>query len=75
MRENESVYISATQWHRVENPGKTPLEMIEVQTDDADAMMAAEGEFEAATEGKRTTRRRILCQDRSDPSKYRATFG
>ena len=32
VRENESVYISATQWHRVENPGKTPLEMIEVQT-------------------------------------------
>jgi mannose-1-phosphate guanylyltransferase/mannose-6-phosphate isomerase len=29
--ENESVYIVATQWHRLENPGKTPLEMIEVQ--------------------------------------------
>ena len=31
MRENEFVYIVATQWHRLENPGKTPLEMIEVQ--------------------------------------------
>ena len=31
VRENESVYIVATQWHRLENPGKTPLEMIEVQ--------------------------------------------
>lgn len=31
VRENESVYIAATQWHRLENPGKTPLEMIEVQ--------------------------------------------
>jgi mannose-1-phosphate guanylyltransferase / mannose-6-phosphate isomerase len=31
VRENESVYITATQWHRLENPGKTPLEMIEVQ--------------------------------------------
>lgn len=31
VRENESVYISATQWHRLENPGKVPLELIEVQ--------------------------------------------
>jgi mannose-1-phosphate guanylyltransferase/mannose-6-phosphate isomerase len=31
VRENESVYITATQWHRLENPGKAPLEMIEVQ--------------------------------------------
>src|SRR5262245_49811949 len=31
VRESESVYIVATQWHRLENPGKTPLEMIEVQ--------------------------------------------
>lgn len=31
LRENESVYISATQWHRLENPGKVPLEIIEVQ--------------------------------------------
>jgi mannose-1-phosphate guanylyltransferase/mannose-6-phosphate isomerase len=29
--ENQSVYITATEWHRLENPGKTPLEMIEVQ--------------------------------------------
>lgn len=29
--ENESVYISATDWHRLENPGKVPLEIIEVQ--------------------------------------------
>jgi mannose-1-phosphate guanylyltransferase/mannose-6-phosphate isomerase len=31
VRENESVYITATQWHRLENPGKVPLELIEVQ--------------------------------------------
>ncbi|MCL4766936.1 MAG: mannose-1-phosphate guanylyltransferase/mannose-6-phosphate isomerase [Hyphomicrobiaceae bacterium] len=31
VRENESVYIVATQWHRLENPGKVPLELIEVQ--------------------------------------------
>lgn len=30
-QENESVYITATQWHRLENPGKVPLEIIEVQ--------------------------------------------
>lgn len=29
--ENESVYISATEWHRLENPGKVALEIIEVQ--------------------------------------------
>ena len=31
VRENESVYIQATQWHRLENPGKVGLEIIEVQ--------------------------------------------
>jgi mannose-1-phosphate guanylyltransferase/mannose-6-phosphate isomerase len=31
VRENESVYIIATQWHRLENPGKVPLEIIETQ--------------------------------------------
>src|SRR5262249_45414432 len=31
VRENESVYIVATQWHRLENPGRTDLELIEVQ--------------------------------------------
>jgi mannose-1-phosphate guanylyltransferase/mannose-6-phosphate isomerase len=31
VRENESVYIIATQWHRLENPGKVPVELIEVQ--------------------------------------------
>ncbi|HET6391169.1 mannose-1-phosphate guanylyltransferase/mannose-6-phosphate isomerase [Hyphomicrobium sp.] len=31
VRENESVYIFATQWHRLSNPGKVPVEIIEVQ--------------------------------------------
>ncbi len=31
VQENESAYITATQWHRLENPGKVPLELIEVQ--------------------------------------------
>lgn len=29
--EGESNYIGATAWHRLENPGKVPLELIEVQ--------------------------------------------
>ena len=29
--ENESVYIVASQWHRLENPGQVPLKIIEVQ--------------------------------------------
>lgn len=31
VQENESTYITATQWHRLENPGKVPVEIIEVQ--------------------------------------------
>lgn len=31
VHENESVYISKSQVHRLENPGKVPLEVIEVQ--------------------------------------------
>jgi mannose-1-phosphate guanylyltransferase/mannose-6-phosphate isomerase len=31
VREGESNYIGATVWHRLENPGKVPLELIEVQ--------------------------------------------
>jgi mannose-1-phosphate guanylyltransferase/mannose-6-phosphate isomerase len=31
VQENESVYITATHWHRLENPGKVDLEIIEVQ--------------------------------------------
>jgi mannose-1-phosphate guanylyltransferase/mannose-6-phosphate isomerase len=31
VNENESVFISPTEWHRLENPGKVPLDLIEVQ--------------------------------------------
>jgi len=31
VHENKSIYITATQWHRLANPGKVPLEIIEVQ--------------------------------------------
>ncbi|MFD0987437.1 mannose-1-phosphate guanylyltransferase/mannose-6-phosphate isomerase [Methyloligella solikamskensis] len=31
VHENESIYITATQWHRLSNPGKVPVEIIEVQ--------------------------------------------
>lgn len=31
LREGESAYIGATEWHRLENPGTEPLDVIEVQ--------------------------------------------
>jgi mannose-1-phosphate guanylyltransferase/mannose-6-phosphate isomerase len=31
VRENESVYITLPRWHRLENPGKVLVELIEVQ--------------------------------------------
>ena len=31
VREGESNYIGAPAWHRLENPGRVPLELIEVQ--------------------------------------------
>ncbi len=31
VHENESTYIKATQWHRLENPGRVPVQIIEVQ--------------------------------------------
>ena len=31
VRENESLYINATEWHRLANPEEAPLEVIEVQ--------------------------------------------
>lgn len=34
LNENESTYIPVTEWHRIENPGTVPLEIIEVQTGD-----------------------------------------
>ena len=32
LHENESVYVPLGSVHRLENPGKIPLELIEVQT-------------------------------------------
>ena len=34
LRENESAYVKRGETHRLENPGETPLEIIEVQTGD-----------------------------------------
>ena len=31
VHENESIYVEKSQPHRLENPGKVPLELIEVQ--------------------------------------------
>jgi mannose-6-phosphate isomerase-like protein (cupin superfamily) len=32
LSENQSIYISLGEMHRLENPGKVPLQLIEVQT-------------------------------------------
>jgi mannose-6-phosphate isomerase-like protein (cupin superfamily) len=32
LSENQSIYISVGETHRLENPGKIPLQLIEVQT-------------------------------------------
>lgn len=31
IQENKSIYLTATQWRRLENPGEIPLKVIEVQ--------------------------------------------
>ncbi len=54
LAENESVYIKATQWHRLENPGKVPLEIIEVQIGTylgEDDIIRAEDAYNRGAEG------------------------
>jgi mannose-6-phosphate isomerase-like protein (cupin superfamily) len=34
LKENENIYIPKETKHRIENPGKLPLEFIEIQTGD-----------------------------------------
>jgi hypothetical protein len=46
------------------------IQIIEVRTSNADELAALEAQWEQATEGTRTTRRRILCRDRNDPTRY-----
>jgi hypothetical protein len=46
------------------------VQIIEFHTDDIDSGTAVYNEWEQATEGKRTTRRRILLKDRNDPTRF-----
>jgi hypothetical protein len=46
------------------------VQIIEFRSSKVDEMQALGEEWAKATEGKRTVRRRILCQDREDPGRY-----
>lgn len=46
------------------------VQVIELQTDDLDGILALEQEWTAATEGARTTIRSVLGADREDPGRY-----
>ncbi len=46
------------------------VQIIEYRTSKPDEMQAVEDEWVEATEGKRTVRRRVLCQDRDNDGRY-----
>ena len=46
------------------------VQIMQYRTSDIDAMRKLEDDWRQATEGKRTVRREILAQDRSDASRY-----
>jgi hypothetical protein len=46
------------------------IQIIEQHTSKIDEIQALESEWEAATEGKRTTRRSIVTTDRNDPNRH-----
>jgi hypothetical protein len=46
------------------------VQIIEYRTSQADEMRKVGEEWEKATEGKRKTVRRVLCQDRDNPGRY-----
>jgi hypothetical protein len=46
------------------------VQIIEFRSSRIDEMEEVVDEWETATEGKRTARRRILCQDRDSPDRY-----
>ena len=46
------------------------IQIIESRTSRVDELRALGDEWEKATEGKRTLRRRIVTQDRNDPDRY-----
>ena len=46
------------------------VQVIDVRSSQIDQMRAVADEWESATEGKRKTRRRLICRDRDDKSRY-----
>jgi len=46
------------------------IQVIEMRTSKFDEINALDKEWEKATEGKRTLRRSLTCQDRNDPNRY-----
>jgi hypothetical protein len=46
------------------------VQIIEFKSTQADKMRAVGEEWEQATEGKRKTRRRVMCEDRDRPGRY-----
>lgn len=48
----------------------TFVQIMEFRTDNIDAMGAITGDWERATEGKRTARRAMMTADRDEPGRY-----
>jgi hypothetical protein len=46
------------------------IQVIELLTNDLDAVRRVDEEWRRGTEGKRTARREIITRDRSDPGRY-----
>jgi len=46
------------------------IQIIEFRTSDLERARQVDDEWWRATEGKRTVRREVIAQDRSDPSRY-----
>jgi hypothetical protein len=46
------------------------IQIIDLHTKDFEELKSLEDQWEKATEGKRTLRRSVITQDRSDPAHY-----
>jgi quinol monooxygenase YgiN len=46
------------------------IQIIEFRTDDIDGFSKLGDEWEAATEGERTTQRAVIARDRNNPDRY-----
>ncbi len=46
------------------------VQVIEFKTSDIAQVQATDGNWERATEGKRTARRQLLARDHNDPDRY-----